>query len=497
MGNKNNKKSEQQTKAIKITQINEPSSLEFIAKFFRMHVINGYLSKTVGTAFGMSLLIVTFIMLMGSMVKIFELIFKKFSILSILHIIIYIFPEVICYSLPFSMAAATLLVFSRLSADGEITAMKATGISVYRIAAPCVLLSVFVGIVAFYAYNNILPKSHFAQRNIIASYEIDDISGMIETGTWTPVGRYNLFVSERDDKWYKNIHIIENKEDGGSRQMLAARAKVRTIRKDRKILLEMYDVVSEERSTQRTNSYVRVKAGRVDMYLALDTLMKKKSQVIFKKVADLTTDELKGKINENVAGIVTIARQHKVTPKKLYAQLRDAKKLWRKLNRQKNWREVLKLRKRKKKKAWVENVSSKKLHEEYLNDLIKLENGKGKTYNLFVKWYNTWMPVNQINNYLEANSRMKMQINYRFSYALASIAFAIIGIPLGIRAHRSEKTIGFLICLALIAVHYALVISVTAFNDVYVIRPDLLVWIPDILFILTGSYLLWRQHKYS
>ncbi len=107
------------------------------------------------------------------------------------------------------------------------------------------------------------------------------------------------------------------------------------------------------------------------------------------------------------------------------------------------------------------------------------------------------MPVNQINNYLEANSRMKMQINYRFSYALASIAFAIIGIPLGIRAHRSEKTIGFLICLALIAVHYALVISVTAFNDVYVIRPDLLVWIPDILFILTGSYLLWRQHKYS
>jgi len=107
------------------------------------------------------------------------------------------------------------------------------------------------------------------------------------------------------------------------------------------------------------------------------------------------------------------------------------------------------------------------------------------------------MPVNQINNYLEANSRMKTQVQYRYSYALASIAFAIIGIPLGIRAHRSEKSIGFLICLALIAVHYALVISITAFNDNYDLRPDLLVWGPDLLFIMTGSLLLWRLHHYS
>ena len=493
----NNNKNSDSVRKIKITRINKPSALEFIAKFFRMRVINSYLAKTVGVAFGMSLLIVTFIMLMGSLVKILELIFKKFSILAILHIMAFIFPEVICYSLPFSMAAATLLVFSRLSADGEITAMKATGISVYRIAAPCLLLSIFVGLAALYSYNNILPKSHFAQRNIISSYEVDDISGMIETGTWTPVGRYNMFVSSREEKWYKNIHIIENKEDGGSRQIFAVRAKVRTIRKDRKILLEMYDVVSEERSTQHTNSYVRVKAGRVDMYISLDTLMKKKKQVIVKKTADLTTDELKNLIDKNIAEIINIARKHKVPPKELYAQLRKAKKLWRKLNRQKTWKHLLKERHRKTKKAWVDNLSSTKLHQEYLNSLLKMENGNGKVTKLFKKWYDTWMPVNQINNYLEANSKMKTEINYRYSYALASIVFAIIGIPLGIRAHRSEKTIGFLICLGLIAVHYALVISVTAFDDIYVIRPDLLVWFPDILFTATGAFLLWKQHKYS
>ena len=142
-------------------------------------------------------------------------------------------------------------------------------------------------------------------------------------------------------------------------------------------------------------------------------------------------------------------------------------------------------------------MSSTKLHQEYIEDLSKIENGNGKVSELFKTWYDTWMPVNQINNYLEANSKMKTEINYRYSYALASIVFAIIGIPLGIRAHRSEKTIGFLICLGLIAVHYALVISVTAFDDIYVMRPDLLVWFPDILFTVTGAFLLWKQHKYS
>jgi len=479
------------------TKIKRASIMEKIAKFFRMHVINGYLSKTVGVAFSMSLLIVTFIMLMGSIVKIFELIFKKFSILAIIHILTFIFPEVICYSLPFSMAAATLLVFSRLSADGEITAMKATGISVFRIAAPCITLSIVIAIIAVYAYNNILPKAHFAQRNIISSYEIDDISGMIETGTWMPIGKYNLFVSGRDGKVYKNIHIIENKDDGSSRQILAARTNIRNIRKENKLLFEMHDVVSEERSTQHTNSYIRTKAGRVDMYISLDTLMKKKKKIIVKKEADFTTKELNRRIDKNVSEIVSIAIKHKVNPSHLYSQLKIAKKLWDKLQKQKIWKKVLKARKRKEKKAWVDNVANTKLHKEYKNALISLENGEGPVTKLFIKWYKTWMPVNQINNYLEANSRMKTQVQYRYSYALASIAFAIIGIPLGIRAHRSEKSIGFLICLALIAVHYALVISITAFNDNYVLRPDLLVWTPDCLFIVTGSLLLWRLHHYS
>ncbi len=479
------------------THINRASILEKILKFFRMHVINGYLSKTVGVAFSMSLLIVTFIMLMGSMVKIFELIFKKFNITAIIHILAYIFPEVICYSLPFSMAAATLLVFSRLSADGEVTAMKATGISVFRIAAPCITLSIIIAIIAVYAYGNILPKAHFAQRNIISSYEIDDISGMIETGTWTPIGRYNLFVGKRDEKAYKDIHIVENKEDGSSRQIFAATAFIRNIRKENKLLFEMYDVVSEERSSQRTNSYIRVKAGQVDMYISLDTLMKKKKKIITKKEADFTTAELKQKINKNVGEIVSIARRHKKNPKQLYSQLKVARSLWSKLQSKKAWKKVLKHRKRKEKKAWVDNVASTKLHRDYENNLISIENGMGPVTTLFKKWYKTWMPVNQINNYLEANSRMKTQVQYRYSYALASIAFAIIGIPLGIRAHRSEKTIGFLICLALIAIHYALVISITAFNDNYVLRPDLLVWVPDLLFIATGSILLWRLHRNS
>ncbi len=471
--------------------------LDGLTKFARMRVINRYLFKTVAATFGMSLLVVTFMLLMGSLVKIFELLFKKFSIVAILHLLAFIFPEIICYALPFSMAAATLLVFSRLSADGEITAMKATGISVFRIAAPCLALSVVVALIAVYAYNNILPRARFVQRNIVSSYDIRDIGALIETGSWTPLGRYRIFVDLREGKMFRNIHIIEDLPGGRKRQILAARAFIKPIRRENRVLFEMYDVVSEERSERHTNSYIRMKAGRIDMYVAMSRLLKKKSQVVKKKEKHHTTAELERLAQTNTAALAEIARRHDKTVPDLHADLVRAKKLWRSLQREPAWEKLLKERKRKAKKAFVDNVSDEQLHGLYDAELRRIEDGVGPATTLLRKWRKAWMPVNQVHNYLDANSRVKTEINYRYSYALASIAFAIIGIPLGIRAHRSEKTIGFLICLALIAIHYALVISVTSFNDVYVIRPDILVWIPDLLFIVIGAALLWRLHRCS
>ena len=467
-----------------------------IRKFFRMRVINGYLFKTVLTAFAMSLLVITFIMLMGSLVQIIALIFKNVSVIVIFQLLAIMLPSVICYALPFSMAAATLLVYSRLSADGEITAMKATGISIFRIAAPPLVLSLLVALVAVPAYNNILPMAHFKQSNIVASYRHGDTGALIETGTWTPLGQYRFFVNYKEGNMFRNITIIQDLEGGLVRRIDAERGFVKNERAENRVLFELYDVTSEERSNERTNCYLRMTAGRVDMHVDMSQVFTKGKKVMEKAVKEghQTTDQLRQGIAEQIAKIPTVCSNFGKSAYQLRQDIRRANRIWAKLQRQKEWRDLLKERHVSSDQANTDIVT-RKLFDVYAARLSTIGNGAGQASKLLREWYDTW--PQPMHNILDTRSRFNTEIMKRLSYAFASIAFAMIGIPLGIRAHRSEKTIGFLICLVLIAIHYTLVIGVTTFSEVYFIRPDLLVWIPDLLFLATGAVLLWRIHKYA
>jgi LPS export ABC transporter permease LptG/LPS export ABC transporter permease LptF len=71
----------------------------------------------------------------------------------------YRIPEFIHYILPVAALATTLLSLGLLTKFNEITAMKACGISLYRIILPVVLMAVLVSFFSFYLQENILPNS--------------------------------------------------------------------------------------------------------------------------------------------------------------------------------------------------------------------------------------------------------------------------------------------------------------------------------------------------
>ena len=303
-------------------------------------------------------------------------------------------------------------------------------------------------------------------------------------------------IDEKDGNLYRKISITETLDDGRFRNIYAEKGYVKNVRDKNKILLEMYDVVTEERSPEKSNSFIRVKGGKVDMYVDLSKHLKKKSGEITKKIADFTSRELKSQIDSYGVEIGKIAKQQKTDVTGILAKHKKAKAKWVKLQKMKTWKKALKSMKKKPKKAFSDIVAKKRL-DLYQTKIVEIEGPNGKTSAKLKDWYKNWMSVNMIENYLLYGSKIKTEISYRYSYALASIAFAVIGIPLGIRAHRSEKTIGFLLCIALIAVHYALSIAVQTLDETYYLRPDLLIWIPDLLFVVTGWYFLWRIHHYS
>jgi lipopolysaccharide export system permease protein len=472
------------------------SRLHPLLKFVRMRVIGRYLLGQTLTTFLMSLLVVTFVMLTGSLVQIIALIFKNVSVVVILQLLAVSLPSVISYALPFSMAAATLLVYSRLSADGEITAMKATGISIARIAAPPIALSIVVALIAVPANNILLPQAHFARSNMVASYSQADARGWIETGRWTPISRYRFYVNSREGDMYRDVSITEELDDGRSRLINAKRGFIRPLRKENQLKLELYDFTSEERSPEHTNSYLRMSAGRFDMFIDISAVIKQSRKVLEKaiKPGHMTTARLRERIAAVDAAITNACVRRGLTKAQVFAQIVRSRREWRALQRMPVWKRVLRKRGRTSRHA-LEDIDGRQLLPEYRNDLIKLEGANGPVQAALDHWNDNW--PREVFYSLESRSSDRTEIQYRLSYAFAAIAFTIIGVPLGIRAHRSEKTIGFLICLALIAVHYAMVISIKAFSDAYAMRPDILIWVPDLVFLFTGAALLWRIHRFQ
>ena len=113
-----------------------------------LRLLHRHILKEILIATGLAMGLFIFVLLMGNAIRdIVELVAAgKLGALVFLKLIGLLIPYVGAYALPLGMLTGTLIALGRLSTQGEITAMKAAGISLYQIAAPVFLIS-FLGMV--------------------------------------------------------------------------------------------------------------------------------------------------------------------------------------------------------------------------------------------------------------------------------------------------------------------------------------------------------------
>ncbi|MGY6529529.1 MAG: LptF/LptG family permease [Cyanobacterium sp.] len=93
---------------------------------------------------------------------------SNLPLISALQVFILKFPEYIGYALPFSVLLTSLLTYSRLSKDSELIALQSSGISIYRLIAPTIALSIVITFVTFAFNELIIPPSNYLATSILA-----------------------------------------------------------------------------------------------------------------------------------------------------------------------------------------------------------------------------------------------------------------------------------------------------------------------------------------
>jgi len=114
-----------------------------------------YILKETTPIFLIGLLIFTVILLMDKILKLIDLIVNRgVSFSKILMLLLFISPSFLIFTIPMAFLLGTLLSFGRLSGDSEITAFKASGMSLYQLFLPISILSIiaylFTSFLVFY-----------------------------------------------------------------------------------------------------------------------------------------------------------------------------------------------------------------------------------------------------------------------------------------------------------------------------------------------------------
>lgn len=102
-------------------------------------------------------------------------------------------------ALPLAILLASLMLFGNLGERFELTAMKASGVSLIKVMSPLIVLLMFIAVGAFFFQNNVLPKAQVKMWTLLYSMrqkspELDIPEGVF----YDQITGYNLFVQQKN-----------------------------------------------------------------------------------------------------------------------------------------------------------------------------------------------------------------------------------------------------------------------------------------------------------
>src|SRR5881398_2705654 len=309
----------------------------------------------------------------------------------------YVLPFSLIFTIPWGLLTAVLLVFGRLSADNELTALRSNGVSIARICIPLMVIALLCTAASLWLNVQVAPAAqeemrstvfNLATRNPMALFGSDQVIDQFP-------GR-KIYVGKKDGNKLENITVFElDQKSMPMRVTFARTGMLEADLENKRILMHLYNARYQQRDEKDPADLRKIKDG--------------------------------------------ISMSEGTLPISLEELYEKEKK----------------------------RPSRSAMSIEQLLDQLKSESTR-------------------------ARSESRTEINKRFSFPFACIAFAIIGVPLGVTAHRRETSIGFAMGLIVAVTYFLFVIIADTLRGNPKMHPELLIWIPNVLFIILGALLFRR-----
>jgi len=327
------------------------------------------------------------------------------------RLIVLLVPFVISYALPMGMLTGILLVLGRMSSDREITALRASGMSVAWLSAP-ILFFALIGVALATVINfQYMPTTRLAyQREMVDAVRQNPLNFIVPRTFIRDFPGVVIYAGERKETQLKDFWLWE----------LDAQNRVKR--------------------------FARADSGR----LVVDEANNKLVLTVEHAQVELRNE----KEPENFSTDTGAPSMDRATFDLPLAKITGAQSVQKKLK-------------------WFTFPQ------------------------LIAEWRRLNVTDPEVPAAERAQKQMRVQITIheKFATAFSVLSFALVAIPLGIKVSRKETSANLLIGVALALAYYFASIVVGWFDNHPALRPDLLMWLPNIAFQSLGLWMFYRVDR--
>ena len=143
--------------------------------------IQAYITREIVANFFLSLTLFTFIVLLSRLIKLADLVIGSgVSLMAVGNLFLAMMPSFLLITIPLSFLLAVLLTFARMSAESEIVAMKACGISIYTLSIPVFFIAICACATTAFLTTYAEPVGRIAMRDLAISVAMDKASSAVK-----------------------------------------------------------------------------------------------------------------------------------------------------------------------------------------------------------------------------------------------------------------------------------------------------------------------------
>ncbi len=427
-----------------------------------MKILQSYILKEHLAPFLFGLAIITFVLVMEFIIEILNLIITRgLSVVTVLEVFALNLAWMLALSIPMAVLVATLMAFGRLSADNEVLALKANGVSLYKIVLPVILASILLTVGMIFFNNLVLPEANHKARLLMTDIQQKRPTLNIKEGVFlTDIPGYYILIKKVDPKSsdISGITIYEQKDRYFPRTILAERGKIEFSSDRNTLILTLYKGEVHEMDEAQLGQYRRLTFDKQILFFTDIGSQLVRSSSDFRTDREMSASMMKKEVAKIKPEITTQGKRLKELTKKAINEVLSPSS------------------------SGSSNLSAAQV-----------------VINSFKKQQELLREIQAVHfNLKDAKKRINsiwVEIHKKYSIPVACLVFVLLGAPLGIMAKRGGMVIALSLSLGFFILYWAFLIAGEELADRQIISAFWAMWSANFLMGAAGLFLFIKTYK--